>query len=116
MGIYPETKYLSPLHPGVERLQPTWNDGPMIQVVSEPGLTRKRTLTPGPWVEERTNCFCCSCREFGGADPACRNHGWAATRPCEKHKMPGSPWDIDGDEYDGVMPVSVEKAREGNYA
>ena len=42
--------------------------------------------------ENRTNCFCCTCGDREGSDVACRNHGWAAQRPCEKHEMPGQAW------------------------
>lgn len=56
---------------------------------------------------DRHTCYCCSCSEFG-SDPYCRNHGWAAERPCEDHGMPGVLDD------DGHMPVSVQAARAGN--
>lgn len=75
-------------------------------IVSEPGLEYRATLKPEDWTEVRTNCFCCSCGDMEGSDPACRNHGFAATRPCELHNMPGSPWDDDG-----TMPESVQVAR-----
>lgn len=72
---------------------------------TEPGIIRRRSVQATPWVVERTDCYCCSCPEFGGADPACRNHGWAAARPCEVHQMSGSSWD------DGTMPDSVQVVR-----
>lgn len=60
-------------------------------------------------IRVRTDCFCCSCGDRPGSDPACRNHGWAAKRPCEIHDMPGSPWDDDEDEN---MPESVQVYRQ----
>lgn len=74
----------------------TWN---------EPGITRTRVVTAPAWTEDRTDCFCCSCSEFGNSDPYCRNHGFAGERPCETHNMPGTPDD------DGVMPESVQAYR-----
>lgn len=72
-----------------------------------PGVTMTREVTAGPWTEERTDCFCCSCYEdnYGtheGSDPHCRNHGWAGRRPCKDHNMPGTADD------DGDMPISVQ--------
>lgn len=74
----------------------TWN---------EPGITRTRVVNAPAWTEERTDCFCCSCSEFGNSDPYCRNHGFAGERPCEAHNMPGDPDD------DGTMPASVRAYR-----
>jgi hypothetical protein len=66
----------------------------------------ERQVMVEPWREvQRLTCFCCSCGDFG-ADPACRNHGYAGTRPCEKHGTPGSVWDDDG-----TMPDSVQMER-----
>lgn len=70
-------------------------------------------------IEERTNCFCCSCGDRLN-DPACRNHGFAGRRPCLEHDMPGSPWDDDmiygpGEkpaDYKPEMPESVQWMRE----
>lgn len=70
-----------------------------------PDIVRTRTVTASAWAETRITCFCCSCPETGSSDPYCRNHGFAGTRPCEKHDMPG-----DADE-DGVMPASVQSRR-----
>lgn len=81
--------------------------------VSEPGLEYTATLKPGDWTETRTDCFCCSCGDYG-SDPACRNHGFAAERPCEKHGTSGSVWDDmfndDGTLHatSGTMPESVQ--------
>lgn len=88
-----------------------------VQVWTEyretPGLVEERTVTATGWtVKERTDCFCCSCDEDRpGSDPACRNHGWAAERPCETHSMPGSPWDENAGDLDGKMPASVQQYR-----
>lgn len=51
-------------------------------------------------IEERVTCYCCTCDDTH-TDPACRNHGGLAVRPCEIHEMPGEPYP------DGVMPDSV---------
>lgn len=67
---------------------------------------------------EITNCFCCSCDDYGDgfitSDPACRNHGFAATRPCEVHHMPGQPWgdELGEDHPDfGKLPETVQQKR-----
>lgn len=75
-----------------------------------PGLTHTREVTASKWHEERDNCFCCSCPEHAYADPFCRNHGFAGSRPCEEHSMPGTP-----DEF-GNMPRSVQSARRNELA
>lgn len=64
------------------------------QEPTEPSTNRPKTVP---------DCFCCSCPEYGGVDPYCRNHGWAGTRPCEIHESPGM-----ADETD-KMPVSVQQ-------
>jgi hypothetical protein len=67
--------------------------------------------------EFRDTCFCCSCGDREGSDPACRNHGFAATRPCEDHGTPGSVWDAmtaPGEEvpdWHDTMPESVQEYR-----
>lgn len=78
-----------------------------------PGHTNSRTVTATRWVETaRDDCFCCSCDdERPGSDPACRNHGWAAQRPCEKHNLPGQPWDDDVNDVGAGMPDSVQVKR-----
>lgn len=83
----------------------TWTE-----TVTEPGITRTRQVTAGPWKVERTDCFCCSCGEEGGSDPHCRNHGWVGERPCETHNMPGTLDD------EGKMPASVQKVRRDHAA
>jgi hypothetical protein len=84
--------------------------------VSEPGLEWTATLKPEDWTEKRTNCFCCSRGDRDGSDPACRNHGFAAKRPCEAHGMPGSTWEeLDGSDS-GEMPASVQAARAGDMS
>lgn len=56
----------------------------------ETGYELTRTVTATEWVEtNRTDCYCCSCPEEGGADAYCRNHGFAGERPCETHNLPG---------------------------
>lgn len=72
-----------------------------------PGLIRRRQVFATEWVEIRTDCFCCSCPDDVRIDVACRNHGYYAKRPCEKHGMDGYAWE-DTDE----MPESVQKERE----
>lgn len=57
-----------------------------------PGLKRLYVYELVAVFEERTDCFCCSCGTRPGSDVACRNHGWAAQRPCEEHDQPGKPW------------------------
>lgn len=100
MGIYPrESKSRETRN---EDGTSTW-----VETWSIPGLTRTRTVTASEWSETRDNCFCCSCPEFGNSDPFCRNHGFAGTRPCEEHNMPG---DFDPDMTDG-MPRSVQAER-----
>ena len=78
--------------------------------------------------ENRKNCFCCSCGDREGTDVACRNHGWAAQRSCEKHGMPGQLWgeemcnDLkhhgrqihDEDCTYGKMPKSVQEVEKGD--
>jgi hypothetical protein len=99
MGIYPDTYY---------EKQP---DGSLFVRVHTPGLDMI-TVYPPPvaMIENRETCFCCSCGDREGSDVACRNHGFAAVRPCEEHGMPGSPWDIEDDEP-ATMPVSVQEHR-----
>jgi hypothetical protein len=93
MGIYPH-RVLIPTSTGY------------LETIQTPGLIRRRELTGGDWIEERTNCFCCSCDPGGSnADPCCRNHGWWGLRPCEEHRMPGRPTE------DRNMPVSVQEYR-----
>jgi hypothetical protein len=58
-------------------------------------------------IRDRQTCFCCSCGEREGTDIACRNHGWAASRPCETHGMPGTPWGEEMCADD--CPGSVDK-------
>ncbi|MGC0143179.1 hypothetical protein [Pseudactinotalea sp. Z1732] len=103
MGIYPRTKI-------VDRQRNIAGGEFWTEEEHTPGLIRRRLVVAQPWVEERTDCFCCSCdnTEYGtrvGSDPHCRNHGFAAERPCETHNMPGQT------NEDGVMPASVQKAR-----
>lgn len=94
MSIYPDRK-LIPTSTGY------------IEEISTPGLVRRRELHGTDWTEVRSDCFCCSCdpESSSTSDPACRNHGWAAERPCEKHGMPGAAYD------DGEMPESVQAVR-----
>lgn len=91
MGIYPSLN--------------TSRYGDVLQeTVSEPGLKRTYVYQLLCVIEERTTCFCCSCVDQS-SDPSCRNHGWAARRPCEYHQMAGDP------DSEGTMPVSVEAYR-----
>lgn len=98
MGIYPERT----TRPANTTYAKEW-----VERLEYTGYAVERSVTAGEWVEiERTDCFCCSCREngYGGlvADPYCRNHGWYGERPCETHMLPGTAGD------DGIMPVSVQ--------
>ena len=71
------------------------------------GIETVTVFTPIAAFENRVACYCCTCGEREGSDAACRNHGWAAVRPCLFHDMPGSEWDEEvGDA--GQMPMSVE--------
>ena len=84
-----------------------------------PGYKNSRTVTATRWEEcERTDCYCCSCGEREGSDAACRNHGFAATRPCEKHNLPGQPWgeELVGSPWEGTMPASVQQYRREQQA
>lgn len=100
MGIYPESKFI-PVSTGY------------LEEVRTPGLTRRRELAGGPWTEERTNCFCCSCDDDWppAGDPNCRNHGWWGSRPCETHGMAGQV-----EPESGEMPASVEEVRSARTA
>lgn len=99
MGIYPDEKY---------ETQP---NGVLLHRSSTPGLERVAVYVQIAYIENRTNCYCCSCPE-DGSDPACRNHGFAAVRPCEDHDMPGQPWgDEMGADWRGTMPESVQALR-----
>lgn len=108
MGIY-ETYSKGPVTFDHQTGVSTWTE-----YQEWPGYKNSRTVTATRWEEcERTNCYCCSCcDDRQGSDAACRNHGWAAQRPCEKHKLPGQPWDDTGDpNYAGLMPDSVQAHR-----
>lgn len=104
MGIYPEdTK--GPVIRDEERGLETWTE-----YRTWPGFVQTRELQATLWKEtERTDCFCCSCGDREGSDPACRNHGWAAQRPCEAHNMPGQAWEPEPGETEGKMPESVQE-------
>jgi len=95
MGIYPHETFKW-LPNGI--LERTYNDFSGVEVTTY--------FQPILEIEVRTDCFCCSC-ESEGSDPACRNHGWAAKRPCEVHGTEGVPWD-DEPEH---MPESVQQYR-----
>lgn len=101
MGIYPDVR---------KGLLISWADGHQTwrETRTQPGLVEQRDITATPWVvKERTDCYCCSCADSQGGDAACRNHGWAAKRPCETHNMPGETWENDSN----VMPHSVQMER-----
>jgi hypothetical protein len=95
MGVYPHVSWKEERH-GDQLL--------LVRTTTEPGLTVTEEFFRSSRVELRTDCYCCSCPEFGG-DPYCRDHGFAGERPCAEHEMPGTP-----DEA-GVMPVSVQMER-----
>lgn len=113
MGIYPSYRKSVPTFDHKAGTQ-TWTE-----YKDTPGVIEERTVTATTWkVTERTDCFCCSCDdERPGSDPACRNHGWAAQRPCETHQLPGQTWgDEAGPQLDGTMPISVQAYRKAEEA
>lgn len=106
MGIY-ETYSKGPVTTDSETGLQTWTE-----YQEWPGYKKSRTVTATLWEEcERTDCYCCSCGDREGSDVACRNHGWAATRPCETHNMPGQTWGEEAGELEGKMPATVQQAR-----
>lgn len=100
MGIYPTEKIALNENGTLTR---RYND--------QSGLITTTVYQPILVIEHRETCFCCSCGDFG-SDPACRNHGFAGTRPCELHGTPGTAWD----DEPGVMPASVQAARKGDFS
>lgn len=107
MGIYRTTKFTAA--DGQELRDLTHAMGREVTIeIGEPGLTWTATLKPEDWTKKRTDCFCCSCGEREGSDPACRNHGWDGQRPCEHHRMPGKLRE-SSEDYD--MPISVQEVR-----
>lgn len=108
MGIYPETKITERVRndDGTETWLETYNNFD--------GAIRTRRVTAEAYTETRTDCFCCSCgeSEYGSliGDAACRNHGFAAKRPCDIHNLPGSEWDPEFG-VEGKMPEPVTVAR-----
>lgn len=82
------------------------NDGEGSQrliVTSEyPGIKTITVWEPTLVIEDRTDCFCCSCGDREGSDSDCRNHGWDGRRPCDEHGMPGQY------DEDRCMPISVQ--------
>jgi hypothetical protein len=108
MGIYPTYSKSAEMR-SAETGAISWTE-----TRETPGLLETREVTATSWtVKERTDCYCCSCNyERPGSDVACRNHGWAAQRPCEKHQMPGQTWGEEaGPELEGKMPASVQEYR-----
>lgn len=98
MGFYPNRSYVH------------MPDGTVLETHTEPGLKKYRTLTPSEWIEERDDCYCCTCpRQGSGLDPYCRNHGWDGRRPCDMHSLPGQ---LDGS---GEMPLSVQAYRRTQF-
>lgn len=104
MGIYPERDVkVVPAREGKKEK--------VVITTTEPGLETIKRYTLTSTITNRTDCFCCSCGDWG-ADAACRNHGFAAQRPCEEHGMPGSTWDEEMEpELEGIMPDSVQEVR-----
>ena len=98
----------------IEKAEPVDGHESFIRVVKYPGIETRTTFVEVAIEEIRTNCFCCSCGDREGSDPACRNHGFAAERPCELHGMPGSPWGDEVPELEGQMPKSVQAHRARN--
>lgn len=100
MSIYPDRSITE--HQRLPKGGESW-----VEVETEPGIIRRRRVLATNWAVERTDCFCCSCVHREGEDPACRNHGWAARRPCDEHGMPGQRWGY-GSPRDGEMPSTVQ--------
>jgi hypothetical protein len=108
----------------------TTRDGPVMHISWDNGYGEVVVQT---WVQineirDRQTCFCCSCGDREGSDIACRNHGFAASRPCEKHGTEGTAWGeemcdclIGGETPEshdancamGKMPKSVEEYLSG---
>lgn len=103
MGIYAEHTY--------DRQTSARRAPAVLHTIHVPGLDQVFVYELVAVIENRTNCFCCSCPPDYGVDAACRNHGWAAERPCEEHGMPGQPWDVDDGSDAEVMPESVQEVR-----
>ena len=105
MGIYPDEKWERKLDKDLQYFA--------VHTIKTPGLLVTETYELLFSVEDRTDCFCCSCHDGPGGfgtsnDPYCRNHGWAASRPCELHGMPGQ------EDENGVMPDSVQAQNKRN--
>lgn len=98
MGIYPEV-----------RIEIDNHRQTLTRTVHTPGLDQVFVYQLVARLEDRTDCYCCSCGEYVGTDSACRNHGWYARRPCDIHDMPGEAWE-DSD----TMPASVSQSRADN--
>ena len=92
MGIYPEVVW--------EKV----DEFHVKRTTTLPGVVKTETYALVASITVRDDCFCCSCGD--SQDPYCRNHGFYGKRPCEEHKMSGSPIE-DTDE----MPESVQAER-----
>lgn len=112
MGIYRDESWELPTPANALHIV-NWGDGLITTDVYE--LAAR--------FETRTNCFCCSCyggQEYGGYagsnDPYCRNHGFAGTRACELHEMPGDQFipDVDTDLPTDKPMLSVQQERKRN--
>lgn len=76
MGIYPKTDFTKE----GDLLVKTYNgfDGKIVKTYYQQILV----------IEERTNCYCCSCGDREGSDPYCRNHGYGyGERHCDVHDI-----------------------------
>jgi len=117
MGIYPGVEFFDKDGRPVQPEALAHLDQFRI-VTTEPGLVTTSFFKRYGAVEDRTDCFCCSCMEddYGHlyTDAACRNHGFAARRPCDIHNLPGQSWDDTFPEGEGEMPTTVLQARAGN--
>jgi hypothetical protein len=110
MGIYPTVTWEKQV-----RNAPDGSEEKVIvtRVHHEPGLEIIETFERVSVVENRTDCFCCTCGDRAGSDPACRNHGYAGRRPCDIHNLPGQEWDDEMVPGGGMPePVSVILAAE----
>jgi hypothetical protein len=61
-------------------------------------------------------CYCCTCGEFGSADPYCRNHGYAGVRACVKHESTNKNQGVGEDGHPIATVQEVYEAKSWNAA
>lgn len=93
MGFYPQESY-------------DHRSRSIIKTVSQPGLEVVYIFELVATIENRTNCYCCSCPDdpYPKNDINCRNHGWYGTKPCAVHQMDG----INGETGEVIPWQSLE--------